>query len=168
MRTIVIALATLLSTTLWAADDCTFDQDNQVKVLTAVAQSEPGASLDLERREVSWGTAGTDSTVFAYGGCADLGSTASRTTPMKAPRTREQVFAVAKALAERFWSNKHVGARLATATLRSGLSAQRFEIERLNGVTTYSIRDPHYVELYVEHSYADGADRVTIAWQGNF
>jgi hypothetical protein len=50
----------------------------------------------------------------------------------------------------------------------AGLAGQRFEIEHWNGTTTYSIRDPHYVELYVEHSYSDGADRVTIAWQGNF
>ncbi len=168
MKPIVFALATLLSPTLWAADDCTFDQDNQVKVLTAVAQSEPGASLNLERREVSWGAVGTDLTVFGYGGCADLGSTVSRTTPMKTPRTQEQVFALAKDLAERFWSNKHVAARLATETLLSGLSAERFEIERWDGATTYSVRDPNYVQLYVEHSYSDGADRVTIAWQGNF
>jgi hypothetical protein len=168
MKIIVFILATLLSPTLWAADDCTFDQDYQVKVLTAVAQSEPGASLDLERREVSWGAVRTDSTVFGYGGCDDLGSTVSCTTPMKAPRTQEQVFALTKDLAERFWSNKHVGARLATEALLSGLSAQRFEIELLNGTTVYSIRDSHYVELYVENSYSDGADRVTIAWQGSF
>jgi hypothetical protein len=168
MRTTVVALATLLSSTLWAADDCTFDQDNQMRVLTAVAQSEPGASLNLERREVSWGAAGTDYTVFAYGGCEDLGSTVSRTTPMKAPRTQEQVFALARALAERFWSNQYVFERQATETLLTALSAQRFGIEHWNGATTYSIRDPHYVELYVEHSYSDGADRVTIAWQGNF
>jgi len=168
MKIIVVVLATLLSPTLWAADDCTFDPDYQVKVLTAVAQSEPGASLDLERREVSWGAVGTDSTVFGYGGCEDLGSTVSRTTQMKAPRTQEQVFALAKDLAERFWSNKHVAASLATEALLSGLSAQRFEIERLNGTTIYSVRDSHYVELYVEHSYMDGVDSVTIAWQGNF
>jgi hypothetical protein len=168
MRTIVVALAALLSPTLWAVDDCTFDQDHQVKVLTAIAQSEPGASLNLESREVSWGAVWTDHTVFAYGGCEDLGSTVTRTTPMKAPRTQEQVFALAKALAERFWSNQYVVERQATETLVSGLAGQRFEIEHWNGTTTYSIRDPHYVELYVEHSYSDGADRVSIAWQGNF
>ena len=168
MKIIVVVLATLLSPTLWAADDCTFDPDYQVKVLTAVAQSEPGASLDLERREVSWNAVGTDSTVFGYGGCEDLGSTVSRTTQMKAPRTQEQVFALAKDLAERFWSNKHVAASLATEALLFGLSTQRFEIERLNGTTIYSVRDSHYVELYVEHSYMDGVDSVIIAWQGNF
>jgi hypothetical protein len=168
MRTIFVALAALLSPALQAADDCTFDQDHQLKVLTAVAQAAPGASLNLEQREVSWGAAGTDSTVFVYGGCVDLGSMVTRTTRMKAPRTQKQVFAVAKDLAERFWSNQYVAEDLATEALVSALSAQRFEIERLNGATSYNIRDPHYVQLYVEHSYSDGADRVTIAWQGNY
>lgn len=139
-----------------------------MKLLSAVAHLEPGAKLDLERREVLWEGPGAEMTIFSYGGCADLGSTVTRSTPMKSPRNREQVFSLAKELAERFWNNKEVRDNTATETLLSGLFEKRFEVEQMNGSTIYSVSDEAYVELYVEHSYADGIDKVTIAWQGNF
>lgn len=163
-----IILALFLSPALWAADGCTFDQANQVRVITAVAKFAPHASVDLDNRQVTWTSTSRETTVFSYGGCADLGSTVSRSTPMKTARTREQVFSVAKELAERFWSNEFVRERLATDTLLAGLKESRFTIEKDKQRATFYVRDPNYVELYVEHTYANGTDQVTIAWQGNF
>jgi len=48
MRSIVATLALIVCPTLIEADDCTFDQDNQIKVLRAVALFEPGATLELD------------------------------------------------------------------------------------------------------------------------
>ena len=168
MRLVVAILSALAAPLLLANDDCSFDPAHQVRVLTAIAQSAPGAVLDIDNREVVWRTAGSGVTAFSYGGCADLGSMASHSMPTNTPRTRAQVFAVAKDLAERFWSNEHVTAYSATRALLAGLAAETFEVEQLNGATVYEVRDPGYVVLYVEHAYADGVDRVTIAWQGNF
>lgn len=168
MKIIIVLISLFLSPVLWADDDCSFDQENQVAVLTAIAQSKPGATLDVEKRQVSWGASGTDMTFFSYGGCEDLGSMVTRSTPMKSPRTHEQVFSLARELARRFWNNQKVAADGATATLLAGLSAKRFEVEKLDDSTIYRVLDKAYVELYVEHAYTDGIDTVTIGWQGNF
>lgn len=168
MRIVVTTIFLLLSPMLMASDECSFDQEYQVSLLTAVAHSEPGATLNLERRQVSWGDAGSGMTIFAFGGCEDLGSTVTRSTPLASPRTQEQVFSLAKELAERFWSNKEVAVGSAAEILLTGLSARKYEIEQIDGSTIYRVSDEGYVELYVEHAYVDGIDSVTIAWQGNF
>jgi hypothetical protein len=61
-----------------------------------------------------------------------------------------------------------VSARLATETLLAGLSASKYTTEKADGKLVYSVSDPNYVQLYVEHEYKNGIDRVVIAWQGNF
>jgi hypothetical protein len=168
MRNVSVALVLLFSPIVWAGDDCTFDQAHQREVLAVVAEWEPGASVNLDGREVTWMKAEKETTVFGYGGCFDLGSTVTRTTHMAAPRNREQVFALAKDLAERFWSNELVSARRATEALVSGLYGSSFTTQERDGQISFNVSDPSYVELYVEHEYANGVDRVRIAWQGNF
>jgi hypothetical protein len=84
------------------------------------------------------------------------------------PRTQNQVFALARELALRFWSNDIVSARLATKTLLAGLDGSKYTVEKTNGRTLFSVLSPSYVELYVEHEYKEGIDRVEIGWQGNF
>lgn len=168
MKIIAFLISALLSPVLWAFGDCSFDQQNQMAVLKTIAQSNPGAKLNLKRHKVSWGDTDSEMTIFTFGGCEDLGSTVSRTNPMKSPRTREQVFSLARELAMRFWSNKEVGAGSATDALLAGLSAKRFQVDKMNDSTMYSVSNEAYVELYVAHAYADGIDTVTIVWQGNF
>ena len=75
---------------------------------------------------------------------------------------------LARELAMKFWSNDIVSARLATETLLTGLRASKYATEKTDGKLVYSVSDPNYVQLYVEHEYKDGIDRVVIAWQGNF
>jgi len=87
---------------------------------------------------------------------------------MKDQRTKEQVLALAKAMAERYWGNSQVSARLASETLVAGLTSSRFTVEVRSGTTTYNVSDPSYVQLYVDHSFSSGIDRVSIAWQGEF
>jgi hypothetical protein len=151
-----------------ASDGCTFDQEHQAQVIVAVSKSAPGAVVDVEKRQVTWVTPKKETTVFSYGGCADLGSMVSRSTPRTAPRSQAQVFALAKELAERFWSSKTVAAGSATDALVTGLSTAAFTVDVNDGRTAFNVRDPGYVQLYVEHEFKDGIDKVTIAWQGNF
>ena len=147
MRKVSVALVLIFSPMVWAADDCTFDQAHQRQILSVVAKWEPGASINLDGREVTWTKAGKETTVFGYGGCDDLGSTVIRTTYMAAPRTREQVFALAKELAERFWNNKQVSAHLATEALVSGLYGSWFTTEEKDGRISFNVSDPSYVQL---------------------
>lgn len=161
-------LALAPSNALLAEDDCTFDQNHQSTVIASIAKSVPGGTADVEHRLVTWTSKTEGTTTFGYGGCADLGSLVARTTRMTRPRTQEQVFALARELARRFWSNDIVSAGLATGTLLGGIEGSKYTTEKLEGRTTFNVQDPNYVQLYVEHEYKDGFDRVAIAWQGNF
>jgi hypothetical protein len=88
--------------------------------------------------------------------------------PLETPRTQNQVFALARELALRFWSNDIVSAWLATKTLLDGIDGSKYTVEKTNRRTLFSVPSHSYVELYVEHEYIDGIDRVEIGWQGNF
>jgi len=165
---VVVVVVLLISALAQAADDCAFDQEHQARVIAAVAKSAPGAVVDVDNRQVTWVTPKKETTVFSYGGCADLGSRVSRSTHKTTPRSQAQVFALAKHLAERFWSGKQVSAGTATDALVTGLSTAAFTVDVNDGRTSFHVRDPGYVQLYVEHEFKDGVDKVTIAWQGNF
>ena len=97
----VVLLMLILPNALWAADDCTFDQDHQREVLSQVAKMNPGAKADPESRQVTWSRSDEGTTTFAYGGCAHLDSIVSRSTPLAAARTQEEIFALARELATR-------------------------------------------------------------------
>lgn len=168
MKNAVALLALLLSSSLWAADECTFDQENQLAVLAAIAKQNPGAKTYPEKRQVVWVRPGEGTTTFGYGGCADLGSVVTRSTPLPVARTQEQVFSLARDLATRLWSNKEVSERLATETLTNALQGGRFSVETVEGKKLFQVNDPNFVQLYVEHEYKDGVDTIAIGWQGNF
>lgn len=168
MKPVVVLLCCLVPFASGASDDCTFDQDHQATVITSIAARFPGASPNVEGRTVTWVSPSEGTTTFEYGGCADLGSTITRSTQLAAPRTQAQVFALARELATRFWSNDIVSARLASETLLTALSNSKYMTEKLNGKVSFSVSDPSYVQLYIEHEYKDGVDRVVLAWQGNF
>lgn len=82
----------------------------------------PGGSADDVRRLVTWTDPSIGTTTFECGGCADFGSGVTRATPMDAPRTREQVLALAHELAARFWDNDLVAAGVASSALVTGLA----------------------------------------------
>jgi hypothetical protein len=168
MKHAVALLAFLISSSLWAADECTFDQENQLAVLAAIAKQNPGAKSYPEKRQVVWVRPGEGTTTFGYGGCADLGSVVTRSMPLSAARTQEKVFSLARDLATQFWSNKEVSERLATETLVKALQSGRFYVETVEGKKLFQVNDPNFVQLYVEHEYKDGVDTIAIGWQGNF
>ena len=168
MKSLIVPFLCLVSLASDAADDCTFDPRHQANVITSIAARFPGGTANVRDRLVTWTNHAEGTTTFAYGGCYDLGSEVSRATRLAAPRTLSQVFALARELATKFWSNDIVSARRATKTLLAGLSKSKYTIEKINGAELFSVSDPGYVELYVEHEYKDGIDRVAIAWQGNF
>jgi hypothetical protein len=168
MRLLVVPFLCCAPLVSGAADDCTFDQAHQANVISSIAARFPGGTANVTDRAVTWTSTSEGTTIFSYGGCADLGSMISRSTPLAAARTQDQVFALARELATRFWSNDIVSARLATKTLLAGLDESNYTEERIDGKRLYSVADPNYVQLYVEHEYKDGTDRVVIAWQGNF
>jgi hypothetical protein len=168
MSLLILPLLCCVSLVSGAVDDCTFDQNHQANVIASIAARFPGGSVYATDRLVTWTSPEEGTTTFGYGGCADLGSVITRSTRLAAPRTRDQVFALARELAMKFWSNDIVSERLATETLLTGLSTSKYTTEEADGRLLYSVSDPNYVQLYVEHEYKDGIDRVVVAWQGNF
>jgi hypothetical protein len=165
---LIMPLLLCVSLASGAHDECTFDQDHQASVIASIAVRFPGGVASASDRLVTWTSPTEGTTTFAYGGCEDLGSMITRSTRLTAPRTRDEVFALARELATKFWSNDIVSARRATEALVSGLSGSEYTTESTEGKVLYSVPDPGYVELCVEHEYRDGIDRVVIAWQGNF
>jgi hypothetical protein len=148
------------------SDLCTFDQAHQLAVLAGISKAFPGAKLDISGRTLSWGDPNSAGTEFSYGGCVDLGSVVVLSTRSDAPRTRRQVFAEARRLAKRFWSNEIVRAAHATDALLSALDSGQYSVESEQDVTHYRVDDPEHVQLSVTHAYRSGIDRITIAWQG--
>jgi hypothetical protein len=168
MRLLVVTFLCLLPFICSAAEDCTFDQTHQAMVITSIAALFSGGTPNVPDRLVTWNSTTEGTTTFAYGGCYDLGSVITRSTPLATARTQKQVFALARELTLRFWSNDIVSARRATKTLLAGIDGSKYTVEKMNGRTVFSVPSTAYVELYVEHEYKDGIDRVEIGWQGNF
>jgi len=168
MRLLVVLLLGLLPPVCGAGEDCTFDETHQATVITSIAARFSGGTPNVPDRLVTWNNATEGTTTFSYGGCHELGSIITSSTPLASPRTRNQVFALVRELALRFWSNDIVTARRATETLLAGLDGSNYIVEKTDGRTLFSVRSPSYVELYVAHEYKHGIDRVEIGWQGNF
>lgn len=69
-------LALSASPLLYAGgDDCTFDQNYQIKRVAEMAARHPGGRMSADRRMVSWRSADGSVLSVAHGGCADLGTT---------------------------------------------------------------------------------------------
>jgi hypothetical protein len=168
MRLLVVPFLGLLPLLCGAGADCTFDETHQATVITSIAARFSGGTPNVPDRLVTWTSVTEGTTTFSYGGCYDLGSVITRTAPLTTPRTQNQVFALARELALKFWSNDIVSARLATETLLAGLDGSKYTVEKTNGRALFSVPSPYYVELYVAHEYKEGIDRVEIGWQGNF
>jgi hypothetical protein len=168
MRLLVVPFLGLLPLLCGAGEDCTFDETHQATVVTSIATHFSGGTPNVPDRLVTWASATDGTTTFSYGGCYDLGSMVTHSIPLETPRTQNQVFALARELALRFWSNDIVSAWLATETLLDGIDGSKYTVEKTNGRTLFSVPSHSYVELYVEHEYIDGIDRVEIGWQGNF
>lgn len=168
MRLLVVPILGLLPLLCGAGEECTFDEAHQATVITSIAARFSGGTPSVPDRLVTWTSVTEGTTTFSYGGCYDLGSVITRSTPFSTRRTQNQVFALARELALRFWSNDIVSARQASKALQAGLDGSKYNIEKTNGRTLFSVLSPSYVELYVEHEYKDGIDRVEIGWQGNF
>ena len=168
MRLLVVLFLGLLPLLCGAGEDCTFDEAHQATVINSIAARFSSGTPNVPDRLVTWTSVTERTTTFSYGGCYVLGSVITHTMPLTTPRTQNQVFALARELALRFWSNDIVSARLATKTLLAGLEGSKYIVEKTNGRTLFSVLSPSYVELYVEHGYKDGIDRVELGWQGNF
>jgi hypothetical protein len=170
MKNIIAFLAIVIISPLRAADDsdCTFDVPSQVRVVAALASVSPPGKIDSSKHLITWTDPVEGTTTFSYGGCFDLGSEVTRSTPRKNPRTQEQVFALARELATRFWGNNLISQPLAAETLARALDKAAFSVESAGGRTLFRLEDPAYVEFYIEHVYKAGVDRVVVSWQGNF
>lgn len=161
MRLSIFVLSLTLCSSAYAASDCTFDQENQVEVLQAMAKKHPGGQLDIPQRRITW-TKGELITEFNYGGCVDFGSGASSSERKNAARSEQEIFRVAKDLARKYWDAKEAG------ILLDALNKQTYTIERINDVKVYNVKHENYVTFYVQHRFENNRDVVTINWQGNF
>lgn len=149
-------------------NDCTLSLEHQLKILRNVGSRYPGGKKDVKKREITWFSENGDKTVFAYGGCEDEGSVISVTSKMKTPRTQRAVLSTALALAERFWTRELIGNSLELEVLKESIQRNRLIKEESNGETVFNIRHEAFVEFYIKHTYKDGLDTVSVAWQGNW
>jgi hypothetical protein len=168
VRGILLVISTALPGGRVLAGDCPYDQVHQTKVVEAIAKAIPGGTTDDARRQLTWTDPSVGTTTFGFGGCADFGSRVTRSTPTDAPRTREQVFAVARELATRYWDNDIVAARAASRALVSGLASGMFIVQADEHGEMILVQEPGYIQIYLQHGYENGTDRVTIGWQAAF
>ena len=168
MTHLLVALALALSQAPRATDDCTFDQVHQSNVVAAIAKMIPGGATDPATRTITWTRPGEGTTTFGFGGCVDLGSVVTRTTALPRSRTQAQILALARDLSARFWRNTEVSGDAAAEALTRATERAEFVVEQSGSRTVFNVADPGYVQLYVEHEYINGIDRVVIAWQGHF
>ncbi|MES2297727.1 MAG: hypothetical protein V4582_11835 [Pseudomonadota bacterium] len=168
MKLPLFILLAVLGPAAGAAEECSFNQEPQVEVLKKVAARYPGGKVVLASRQVSWNEGKGKTTTFGYGGCYDFGSVISQSEKAAAPRSEAQVFALAKALAQRFWNKDIYGNPMALETLTKNLDDKHFTARPSHGSTVYRIEEPLFAELSVAHTFARGYDRVVLTWQGNF
>jgi hypothetical protein len=142
--------------------DCTYDQDNQRRVVRELARRHPGGRVDEEDRRITWALPSGGSIVFLYGGCTHLGSIVTRTEPRSTALPRDRVFAIATDLATRYWNKADAD------ELKAGLAKRAFETEVVDGRTYYQVRREDYSQFSVEYEFRDGTSRVEIAWSRNF
>ncbi|MHB8772760.1 MAG: hypothetical protein ACYC7J_17335 [Syntrophales bacterium] len=157
-----VILALSISNGSIAAETCTYDQDDQIRVLRDMAGRYAGGTLDEAGRRIVWPLAAGGSLTYEYGGCTHLGSFVTRRERLPAARGETQVLAVAVELAAKYWEKPD------REDLVSGLTESRFTAEEMNGKTFYHVRREFYSAFYVEHEYRNGIDRVAIAWSRNF
>jgi len=151
-----------------AADECTFDRAHQVEIIQNAATQYPGGITELDELRVTWQGPGGRTTIFRYGGCDDLGSVVSQADKMDTPRSQVQIFELARELAKRYWCDEIIGDSFAQDVLVTSLEKSEYSVEQEDRRTFFHIHHHAFVELYVEHEFDSGEDRVSIAWQGNW
>ncbi len=167
-KSAVFVVATALLSGRALAVDCTFDQEHQTQVIAVIAKTLPGGTADDAWRLATWTDPSVGTTTFEFGGCVDFGSRVTRTTLMDSPRTRAQVFALARELATRFWDNDLVSAGVASSALVTGLANGTFTVQKGDDGETFLVQEPGYIQLYVQHQFENRTDRVSIGWQAAF
>lgn len=162
----LIALMLLASSLAHAArEDCTYDPDYAQGVLSKIAQRLDGAMR--EGNELRWIGAEGEVTILGIGGCHDRGTQLTRSTPMSAPRTREQVFALARELASSYLAPEIEGGKTAGESLLLGLQQSTYQTHSSDGTTRYQVEHAQYIELQVTHRFHEGVDEVSISWYEN-
>lgn len=122
---ILCALLALCASPLLHAgdDDCTFDQDYQIKRVAEMAARHPGGRVSADRRMVSWRSADGSVLSVAHGGCADLGTTVRLSYPSdRRPDNRIALRRLFAAVSE-YWSSAE--ARDMVAAFASGAFTAR-------------------------------------------
>jgi hypothetical protein len=157
-----LALSLCIASPCLAADECTYDQVNQIRVLKGIADRHPGGIVEEGERRITWPLKSGGTITYVYGGCVHLGSIVTRQEPLPIPHTDKQLFAVAMELASTYWDEADA------AALNAGLKDVRYKKEQTDGKVYYNVRHDDYFEFYVEHEYKDGVDRIAIAWGRNF
>ena len=168
MRTILLLITLNFIGIANAVESCTFDQENQKRIVEGIAKSNPHGKLDVIRRQITWNKNLIGTTTFSYGGCDDLGSIVRRESIMTKPRTQQQVLKLALELATRFWSNKYVLAHEATEAMRGAIDGSKFEMEILDNGALYRVPADNFLEVSIIHTYANGVDRVEVVWHRGF
>lgn len=165
MKRLIALIVLNISQSCAAGEQCTYSSDHRERVLSAIAQRLDGAVLKGHR--LTWAGPQGEHTRLGYGGCHDLGTELIRSTPMSAPRTRAQVFALGQELATSYLATEIPDSKRASESLLLGLRQGTYK-ERVSGATThYQVDHEYFIELQLTHRFNDGVDEVTISWYVN-
>lgn len=121
-------------------DECTFDQDYQIKQVARMAARHPGGRMSEDLRMVSWRSADGSVLSVAHGGCVDLGTTVRLRYP--SDRRPDNRIALRRLFA-------------AVSTYWSPADAENMVAAFANGAFTVRAQDGERVELDLtrgEHS----------------
>lgn len=150
----------LLVTSTCAADDCTYDQVDQLEQLQTIAKSHPGGVLDKASNTIRWNSPSNTASSITYGGCDHLGFTVRKNIASARKLTEPDVLALATSLAKEYWAPSE------TNVFVAAIAAKSFSRESTEATTYFHVINEYYVEFYIEHNPLEGY--VAIAWTRNF
>ena len=141
MKNIYIAmfLTTLLSFPGFSSveDECDFDQAYLANYLIEVSARNPGGTVNIADREISWHSDNGAVIVVSHGGCFDLGTSIKQQYPPTFKPSTEQAISDLLRAVSKYWSSKvskDIAVILATPMYtRNILSDGTVEIEATPG-----------------------------------
>ena len=158
MNLFVLLAASLIS---GDADACTYDEEDQLEKLSALASSKSG-HLNESAREVTWNGPNGEKYTVVYGGCDHLGHMTTVVGLVKVMPTEPELVAISLKLADELWWGGE--GKLLKRALASGeftRNAEKFGL-RIDIVGT------DYSEMYVESRAEAEAVVVALGWVRTF
>ena len=105
IATLLIALLALPALTS-VKDECDFDQAYLADYLEEVSARNPGGTVNLADREITWYPGNGSVVVVGHGGCVDLGTSIKQYYPRSSRPSTEQAISDLLKAVSKYWSSQ--------------------------------------------------------------